>query len=87
MPKIVVESGMVLNMGGFILERKANLPTVDVIVGNPLKEDVKVPAPVYSASQLDEYRKIGLIVEYMQEDESLSEALERVKNKVKEQMR
>ena len=74
-------------MGGYIIERRAKLPAVDMIVGNPLKEDVKVSAPVYSMGQLEEYKKAGLIVEPMLENESLGEALERVKAKVKEQMK
>jgi len=87
MPKIVVESGRVFNMGGFIIERKAKFPSVDIIVGNPLREDVKVPAPVYGQGQLEEYKRMGLIVEPVLDGESLSEALERVKAKVNEQLR
>jgi len=87
MPKIVIEPGMVLNMGGYIIERKAKLPSVDIIVGNPLKESIKASAPVYSQEQLEEYKKMGLLVEPILENESLSEALERMKAKVKEQMK
>lgn len=82
MPKIVIESGFVLNMGGYIIERKAKLPCVDVIVGNPMGEDVKVDAPVYSREMLDEYVRQGLIVEYLNQGESLKDKLEEVKAKV-----
>jgi len=87
MPKIVIESGKVFNMGGFIIERKANLPYVDVIVGNPMREDIKAPAPVYNKEQLEEYKRLGLIVEPLQENEGLEEAIEKVKQKVKEQIK
>ena len=82
MPKIVVESGMVLNLGGFIIERKAKLPCVDVIVGNPLAEDVKIGAPVYSKAMLEDIAAEGLIVEYLMEGEYLKDKLEEVKCRV-----
>ena len=80
MPKIVVESGMVLNLGGYIVERKANLPCVDVVLGNPLPEDVKIDAPIYSEEMLEACRHQGLIVEYLNDGESLKDKLEDVKN-------
>jgi hypothetical protein len=82
MPKIVIESGMVLNLGGYVIEKKAKLPCVDVVVGNPLKEDLKVDAPVYSEAMLEEYRRQGLIVEYLTEGESLKGKLEQVRKTV-----
>lgn len=82
MPKIIVESGMVLNLGGYIVERKANLPCVDVVLGNPLKNDIKISAPAYSQEMIDEYEKSGMIIEYIKNGGSLKETLERVKKRV-----
>jgi len=84
MPKIVVESGMVFNLGGFIMERKARLPWVDVVLGNPLKEDVKINAPIYGEYMLEECERLGLIVEPIKEGELLKDKLEQVKKKVEE---
>ena len=82
MPKIIVESGMVFNLGGYIVERKANLPCVDVVLGNPLKNDIKISAPAYSQEMIDEYEKSGMIIEYIKKGDSLKETLERVKKRV-----
>ncbi|MBD3387811.1 MAG: hypothetical protein GF416_02070 [Candidatus Altiarchaeales archaeon] len=87
MPKIVVESGMVLNLGGFIVEKKAKLPCVDVIVGNPLPEDMKLDAPVYSEEMLREYERQGMFVEYLRDGESLKEKLEGMKKRVDEKLK
>lgn len=84
MPKIVVEQGMVLNLGGYIVENVANLDCVDVIIGNPLKHDVKLKAPVYCGGDLEEYERAGMIVRYLREGERLSEKLEHVRQLVKE---
>jgi hypothetical protein len=82
MPKIVVESGMVLNLGGYVVERKARLKAVDVVIGNPLPEDVKIPAPIYDKSEIDELERMGFVVEYIMAGEGLKEKLELVGDKV-----
>jgi hypothetical protein len=82
MPKIVIASGMVLNLGGYVLERKAKLPCIDVVVGNPLPEDIKVNAPIYSQEMLNDIQKQGLIVEYVQEGDLLKDRLDAVKKMV-----
>jgi len=82
MPKIVVESGMVFNLGGYIIERTAKLPCVDVIIGNPLAEDVKLKAPAYSEADIEEYKKAGMIVEYLNEGDRLKEVMEKVRAEV-----
>jgi len=87
MPKIIVESGMVLNLGGFIIERKAKLPCVDVVLGNPLREDVKINAPIYSRQMLDDLVGQGLIVEYINEGDTLKDKLDTVRKKVEEALR
>ncbi len=80
MPKIVIESGFVLNLAGYIIENMAKPDYVDVVVGNPLKEDVKVEAPIYSQQTLDDYAKKGLILEYLMEGDSLKDKLKEVKD-------
>ncbi len=84
MPKITVESGMVLNLGGFIVERKAKLPCVDVVLGNPLRQDVKVRAPIYSQGMLDDMAAQGLIIEYINEGDTLKDKLDSVRRRVED---
>jgi hypothetical protein len=84
MPKIVIESGMVLNLGGFVVEKKAKLACLDVVVGNPLREDVKVDAPIYSQEMVDDIAKAGLIVEPLMDGESLKDKLGQVRKRVDE---
>lgn len=83
MPKIVVESGMVLNLGGYILERKTKLDCVDVVLGNPLKEDVKLDAPAYSQETIDGYAEQGMIIDYVREGDSLKQKLEEMSERIK----
>ena len=87
MPKIVIESGLVINMGGYIIENMANLDCVDVVVGNPTEQDLKVIAPVYDKKTLEEYEKMGLIVEYIYVGDNLREKLEQVKTTVTERLK
>ncbi|MBU0762679.1 MAG: energy-converting hydrogenase B subunit EhbP [Candidatus Altiarchaeota archaeon] len=82
MPKIVIEAGTVINMGGYVIENMANLPYIDVIIGNPLKEDIKISAPMYRAKQLEDYQKQGLIVEPVNKGEMLKDKLEKVKSMI-----
>ncbi|MFH1055456.1 MAG: energy-converting hydrogenase B subunit EhbP [Candidatus Altiarchaeota archaeon] len=84
MPKIVIESGMVINLGGYIVERTAKFDCIDVILGSPLKEDIKINAPIYNKAMLDECTKAGLIIEYVNKGDSLKDKLEQVKRKVDE---
>ncbi len=86
MPKIVIESGMVINMGGYIVENMANIPHIDVVIGNPLRQDVKIDAPMYRAEQLEDYKRQGLIVEPIDRGEMLKDKLDRVKSIVKERL-
>ena len=61
----------------------ANLPCRDVVIGNPLGEDMKIQVPVYSQETLEECRKSGLIVEFVSDNDLLNDVLRRVKEKVK----
>ena len=53
MTKIVLESGLVINLGGYLVECLVKPDYVDVVVGNPLKEDVKIDAPILRREMLD----------------------------------
>ena len=64
------------------MERIAKLPYLDVIVANPLDEDVKFDAPVYSKEDLDEIRELGLIVEGIDGSEPLKDVLDRMKKRI-----
>ncbi|HDI46856.1 MAG TPA: hypothetical protein ENF82_03515, partial [Candidatus Methanomethylia archaeon] len=35
------------NLGGFIVERVANFPFRDIVVGNPYNEPVLIKVPIY----------------------------------------
>ncbi len=82
MPKIIVEPGMVLNLGGYIIERKAKLDCIDVVIGNPLDHDVKLKAPAYSKEDIEDYIKAGMIIEYLMEGDSLKDMLDKIKAQV-----
>jgi hypothetical protein len=82
MTKIVIESGLVLNLGGYFVERRVEADFIDVVVGNPLEDDVKINAPILSREMLDEIREKGLIVEYIHKGDSLKDKLEEVREKV-----
>ena len=84
MPKIVIESGAVLNLGGYIIERKARLPCLDVIIGNPLRQDIKINAPIYGRHMLDDCLSQGLLVEFLNDGEHLKDKLEDMRKRVDE---
>lgn len=84
MPKIILEPGTVMNLGGYVVENIAELPCIDVVVGNPLPEEVKIPAPVYSMDTLGEYRRMGLVIEFVGRNEMLGHVMDRVKKIVSE---
>ena len=82
MPKITLDPKRVQNLGGYINERKANLPYRDVVVGNPLDHPVKVEVPVYAESYFDDMRAEGILVEPIYAGDSLKEALDKMKQKI-----
>lgn len=83
MTKIVFESGLVINLGGYFVERVVKSDFIDVVVGNPLDEDVKIDLPILSMEMLDGIRDKGLLVEYLYEGDSLKDKLEEMREKVK----
>lgn len=82
--KYLFEPGKVINLGGYICEIVAKLPYRDVVVGNPLKEAVKIDVPIYSEQMIDAIREKGLIVRTIEDEEDLVEAIARVKKAVEE---
>jgi len=85
MTKLLIEAKTVMNLGGYVVERIANLPYIDVIIGNPLNEDVKIDAPIYSAEDLEKIKKLGLFVEGIDGKKPLKECLEEMKKRVEKE--
>lgn len=79
MPKIVIKGKHVINLGGWIVENKANLPYRDYVIGNPFNEPVKIEAPIYSIEDIEAVKKLGLIVEPVLPHENLIEKINKVK--------
>lgn len=79
MPKIVIREKHVINLGGWVVENKANLPYRDYVVGNPFNEPVKIEAPIYSIEGIEEIKKLGLIVEPILPYETVVEKINKVK--------
>ena len=73
---------MVMNLGGYIVERVFEFPYIDVVVGNPHTEDVKISCPIYSMDTFDEIQDQGIILEFIKEEGGLKEAWEKVQAKV-----
>jgi energy-converting hydrogenase B subunit P len=82
--KYLFEPGKVINLGGYICELVAKLPYRDVVIGNPLREPVKIDVPIYSEQMIDAIREKGLIVRTVEEGEDLVVAIMRVKKAVDE---
>lgn len=79
MPKVVIRGKHVINLGGWIVEHRANLPYRDYVVGNPFDEPVKIEAPIYSIEGIEALRDLGLIVEPVARYDRLIEKLKKVK--------
>jgi len=80
--KIVIESGVIFNLGGYVVESLVKPDFIDVVVGNPLAEDIKVDIPILNKEMLSDLEKGGLILEYIGEEDTLKDVLESVKEKV-----
>ncbi|MCS7097855.1 MAG: energy-converting hydrogenase B subunit EhbP [Candidatus Methanomethyliaceae archaeon] len=79
MPKIVIREKHVINLGGWVVENRANLPYKDYVIGNPFNEPVKIEAPIYSMEDIEAIKKLGLIVEPVLPYENLVEKINKVK--------
>ncbi len=86
MTKIIVESGLVFNLGGYFVESRVKVDFIDIIVGNPLTEDIKIDAPILSKKMLKDLSKKGLILEYVQKEDSLKDKLEEVQKIIVEKL-
>ncbi|MFH1403582.1 MAG: energy-converting hydrogenase B subunit EhbP [Candidatus Altiarchaeota archaeon] len=87
MTKIIVESGLVFNLGGYVIEsRISDMDFIDVVVGNPLGEDVKIDAPMLSRRMIDDLADKGLLVEYVRDGDSLKDKLDGMKARVGERL-
>jgi hypothetical protein len=86
MTQIVFESGLVINLGGYIVERAYEHDYVDIVVGSPLKEDIKLDFPILNEDMVQAIKDKGLIVEYLREGDSLADKLEKVKDQVKAEL-
>jgi len=84
MPKFIMLPKMVINLGGYIVENRANLGYRDVIVGNPTDESIKIYVPIYSEENVEDIEKLGLLVHRLTEDENFVEEIEIIKRKVEE---
>ena len=82
MTKFNMESGLVFNLGGYVVERLVKPDFIDVVIGNPHKEDIKINLPILSREMLQELHDEGLIIEYMHENDSLKDTLEKAREKV-----
>lgn len=79
MPKIVIRGKHVINLGGWVVEYRANLPYRDYVVGNPFDEPVKIEAPIYSIDGIKALQDLGLIVEPVAKYDRLIEKIKKVK--------
>ncbi|MDD1776300.1 MAG: energy-converting hydrogenase B subunit EhbP [Candidatus Methanomethylicus sp.] len=79
MPKIAIREKHVINMGGWLCERKVNLPYRDIVIGNPFNEPVKIESPIYSLEAIEEMKKMGLIIEPVYTYDRLVDKLNKVK--------
>ena len=84
MPNYVLMPKQVMNLGGYIQENKANLGYRDVIVGNPSKECIKIYVPIYSEQCVVDVENLGVLVHRFQEDEDLTEEIEKMREKVEQ---
>ncbi len=79
MPKIAIRGKDVVNLGGWALEHRANLPYRDYVIGNPYNDPVKIEAPVYSLDGVKAIEELGLIVEPVASYDLLVEKIKKVK--------
>lgn len=79
MPKIAIRGKDVVNLGGWVLEHRANLPYRDYVIGNPFSEPIKIEAPIYSLEGVKAIEELGLIVEPVASYDRLVEKIKKVR--------
>ncbi len=85
MTKIVIQGKHAINLGGWVVEKIANLPYRDYVVGNPFNEPVKIDAPIYSIDGIRALSDMGLIVEPVSTHDRLIEKLKKVRALIESQ--
>ena len=74
------------NLGGFIVERVANFPFRDIVVGNPYNEPVLIKVPVYNEEDIEFLKKLGLIVRFVYETDSLLDVINEVRREIEKRL-
>ncbi len=79
MPRIAIRPKAVINLGGWVCERKLTIPYRDYVIGNPFDEPVKIPSPIYTMEDIKAIEDLGLIVEPVGATDRLIDKLKKVK--------
>lgn len=79
MPRIAIRPKAVINLGGWVCERKLTIPYRDYVIGNPFDEAVKITSPIYTMEDVKAISELGLIVEPVGAYDRLVDKLNKVK--------
>ena len=79
MPRIAIRPKAVINLGGWVCERKLTIPFRDYVIGNPFDEPVKISSPIYTMDDIKAIEDLGLIVEPVAATDRLVDKLNKVK--------
>ena len=79
MPRIAIRPKAVINLGGWVCERKLTIPYRDYVIGNPFDEPVKISSPIYTMDYIKAIEDLGLIVEPVAATDRLVDKLNKVK--------
>jgi hypothetical protein len=79
MPRIAIRPKAVINLGGWVCERKLTIPYRDYVIGNPFDEPVKISSPIYTMDDIKAIEDLGLIVEPVAATDRLVDKLNKVK--------
>ncbi len=79
MPRIAIRPKAVINLGGWVCERKLTIPYRDYVIGNPFDEPVKISSPIYTMEDIKAIEDLGLIVEPVAATDRLVDKLNKVK--------
>jgi hypothetical protein len=79
MPRIAIRPKAVINLGGWVCERKLTIPFRDYVIGNPFDEPVKISSPIYTMEDIKAIEDLGLIVEPVAATDRLVDKLNKVK--------
>jgi hypothetical protein len=79
MPRIAIRPKAVINLGGWVCERKLTIPYRDYVIGNPFDEPVKISSPIYTMEDIKAIEDLGLVVEPVAATDRLVDKLNKVK--------